>query len=239
MLAFDRSWLSRPLLLALACGSLLGFGGCGGAATGELGDELEGDGGDSGSTGSAGGSGGVSGGFGGSGGVPGGFGGTGSAGRGGTGSAGGSSGGAGFSGNAGSFSAGGDGGRGFGGSTSFAGSTGAAGTSSMPEPSVCVDLSSGLAGLPSQAFRAEDAMVNEYCGSSIADSSFTFQAICLPAPGNGQSCTSFYPEYLVTQLYECAGQSAASFLCGPREPLPDTDGCRGNECCYVLVGDCF
>jgi hypothetical protein len=107
----------------------------------------------------------------------------------------------------------------------------------MPGPSICVDISQGLAGLPSQAFPAPDAMVDEYCGPDFSADQ-VYQAICLPAPGNGQSCTSFYPDYLITQLYQCGKQSSASFLCGPHEPLRDTDGCRGNECCYVLVGDC-
>ena len=107
----------------------------------------------------------------------------------------------------------------------------------MAGPSICVDISNGLAGLPSQAFPAPDDMVDEFCGPGVSGLRVS-QAICLPSPGTGQSCTSFYPDYLITQLYQCGGQSSANFLCGPQQPLPDENGCRGDECCYVLVGDC-
>ena len=239
MLPCQRSRVSRSIFIVLGCGSLFGFGGCGGAATGELGGSSDGEGGTSGRTGSTGGTNGVNGTLGGSGGGGGtSLGGTGgsapgSGGSGGSGSGGvsGSFGGvAGFSGSA---NAGGAGVGGLG----FGGFSGGAGSSSMPGPSVCVDLSAGLAGLPSQAFPAEDAMVRAYCGPGFGNDR-VYQAICLPAPINGQSCSSFYPNYLISQLYQCGGQSTASSLCGPYEPLPDTDGCQGDECCYVLVGDC-
>jgi hypothetical protein len=224
MLPSYRAWLARPLLAAFGCGALFSLA-CGGVAIDgedEPGD-MFGDGG-SGFGGSAGGSA-TAGGNGGSG-ARGGAGGNGA--RGGAGGSGGS------------FSTGGVGGTGsagFAGTMSFAGASGSAGSVAMPESSVCVDLSGGLAGLPSQAFPASDELALDLCGSEFS-SSFEYQAVCLPAPGNGQSCSSFYPENLISLLYECGRQSSASFVCGPDRPLPGTVGCAGNECCYVLAGTC-
>lgn len=241
----DRTWLRR-ILTALGYGSLLSLA-CGGIAVdGELDPQAMGGsdmgGSDMGSRGMGGSSTGGSGGgqatggsgartgFGGAAGsVSGGGGGSGGSGGGGDGGGGGGAGGVSNAGAAG-FS----GAAGFAGT---AGSTGAAGSATMAEPSVCVNLDFGLAGLPSQAFPAEDALARDICGADF-DNSFVYQAICLPAPGNGQSCSSFYPENLISLLYECGLQGSANFVCGPGGPLPGSPGCIGNECCYVLGGNC-
>jgi len=229
MLPSYRAWLARPLLSVLGYGAALSLA-CGGMAI-----DGEGDQGDSFGAGGSN----FAGSFGGSGTAGGGSGGSGA--RGGAG------------GTAGSFSTGGIGGTGsagFAGTVSFAGSAasfageagsvgaaGSAGSASMEEPSLCVDLSAGLAGLPSQAFPADDDLASDLCGTDFRPG-FTYQAICLPTPVNGQSCASFYQEDLVSLLYECGGQSTASFVCGPDRPLAGTQGCVGNECCYVLAGIC-
>lgn len=230
---FDRAWLTRPILIALGAGTLLGAAACGGKAVGDYPDDPDfgDDGGTAGSFGSVGSVGGRSG-TGGRAGA-GGTGGGGDAGSGGYG---------GFGGQAGSVGIGGDGGSA--GSFSTAGSSGMAGSfntggsaGSMSEPSVCVNLDLGLAGLPMSAFPASDYLASQLCGGQY-DDDHVYQAICLPAPGNGQSCGSFYPKSLVGVLYDCGLQQEASFVCGPQRPPTETEGCIGNECCYVLGGTC-
>jgi len=205
------------LLAVFGYGALLGLA-CGGIAIdgeSDPGDLSGGDGG-SGFGGSVGGS--TTGGNG----ARGGAGGTGSGARGGAGGTG-SGGFAGAVGFAGSYG-------------SFAGDAGAAGSASMAGLSVCVDLGSGLAGLPSQAFPAGD-LGHDLCGPDFS-LGLVYQAICLPAPVNGQTCSSFYPQNLIGLLYECGRQSSASLVCGPQPPPPGTRGCAGDECCYALAGTC-
>jgi hypothetical protein len=231
---FDRAWLIRPILTALGAATLLGFAACGGKATGEYSDDpaLGDDGGTAGSLGSAGSVGSV-------GSVGGGAGRTGTGGRAGTGGAGGGAGGSVSSGGvAGSASTGGD--SGSAGSFGMAGSFNAggfAGSTSMPGASVCVNLDMGLAGLPMSAFPASDYLASQLCGGQY-DDDHVYQAVCLPAPPNGQSCSSLYPKNLIGLLYSCGFQREASFVCGPQRPPTDTEGCAGNECCYVLGGSC-
>ena len=231
---FDRAWLTRPILSALGAGTLLGFAACGGKAVGEYSDDpdFNDDGGTAGSLGSVG----SAGSLGGRSGSPG----TGA--RGGAGGSNGGDGGSvsygGYGGAAGSASIGGDGG--YSGSFGMAGSFNAggyAGSMSMSEPSVCVNLDYGLAGLPSSAFPASDYLASQLCGGQY-DDDHIYQAICLPAPPNGQSCSSLYPKNLIGLLYSCGLQQEASFVCGPQRPPTATDGCAGNECCYVLGGGC-
>jgi hypothetical protein len=105
------------------------------------------------------------------------------------------------------------------------------------ESSVCVNLDLGLAGLPMSAFPASDYFASQLCGGQY-DDDHIYQAICLPAPSNGQSCSSFYPKQLIGVLYSCGLQQEASFVCGPQRPPTATEGCAGNECCYVLGGSC-
>jgi hypothetical protein len=115
---------------------------------------------------------------------------------------------------------------------------GSAGSFGMPlDPSVCVDVSNGLAGLPSTAYGTDENTARAYCGSDFVEGQL-YQMICLPAPTGGQSCNAFYPPNLVSLLYECGYQSSASFVCDPRVPFSGTDGCIGNECCYVMGGGC-
>ncbi|HEU4582073.1 MAG TPA: hypothetical protein VFS67_27645 [Polyangiaceae bacterium] len=233
---FDRAWLTRRILTALGAGTLLGFAACGGKAVGEYSDDPDfaEDGGAAGTRGSVGAVGGGAG-AGGRASAGGGGGAAGTVANGGNGGDGGYSG---------SASIGGDGG--FAGSFGIAGSFNAggslntggfAGTVSMPEPSVCVNLDFGLAGLPTAAFPASDYLASQLCGGRY-DDEHVYQAICLPAPGNGQSCNSFYPKQLIGLLYSCGLQQEASFVCGPQRPPTATAGCVGNECCYVLGGDC-
>jgi len=244
MLPFDRTRLARQIVAIFGYGSLLGLA-CGGVAVdGELDpDEMAGRGGTSvtgGNGGSGGGSAtGGSGGVGaraGAGGSAGSISGSGGSGAGGfgTGGAAGYSGDGGFAGTSFAGSAGsGMAGAGMAGS----GMAGSAGAASMPEPSVCVNLDFGLAGLPSQAFPVDDNFARDICGGDF-DTGFVYQAICLPAPGGGQSCSSFYPESLISRLYACGFQNIATFVCGPERPPSGSDGCVGNECCYVLAGSC-
>jgi hypothetical protein len=230
MHSFDRAWLTRPIFAALGAGVLLGFAACGGKAEGidPNHPEYGGDDGDVGSVGSVGGR-------------------SGSAGTGGRAGAGGSGGTAGsvsdggdggYAGYAGSASTGGD--AGSAGSFGTAGSFnagGSAGSADLPSPSVCVNLDLGLAGLPMSALPTSAYFASTLCGGRY-DDDHSYQAICFPTPANGQSCNSFYPKSLVSLLYSCGSQQEASFVCGPQRPPTGTEGCLGNECCYVLGGSC-
>jgi hypothetical protein len=233
----DRAWLRRPLLIVLGAGTLLGFAACGGKAVGEYPYDTDGgdDGGTAGTRGSVGSVGGGAGSTG-----TGGRTGTGGAGGGGNGDAG-SGGYGGFGGQAGSASTGGYAGSfGAAGSVGMAGSAstgGYAGSSSLPEPSICVNLDLGLAGLPMSAFPASDYLASQLCGGQY-DDNHTYRAICLPAPPNGGSCNSLYPKQYIGLLYSCGAQQSATFVCGPQRPPTSTPGCAGNECCYVLGGSC-
>jgi len=230
---FDRAGLTRPILTALGVGTLLGFAACGGKAEGidpnhpEYGED---DGGGPGAIDNVGS-------------VGGGAGSTGTGGRAGTGGAGGGGG------TAGSVSYGGDGGysgsastggyAGYSGSASTggdAGYSGSAGSTSMSS-SVCVNLDLGLAGLPMSAFPASDYFASQLCGGQY-DDDHIYQVICLPTPPGGQSCNSLYTKSLIGLLYNCGLQHEASFVCGPQRPPTNTEGCAGNECCYVLGGSC-
>jgi hypothetical protein len=222
----DRAWLIRPILTALGAGTLLGVAACGGKAVGDYpGDpEFGEEGGAAGTRGSVGSAGG-------------GAGGGGRAGAGGGGGAAGSVSYGGYGGYSGSASAGAAGAAGSFGMAGSFNTGGYAGSMTMPEPSLCVNLDLGLAGLPTSAFAASDYLASQLCGGRY-DDDHVYQAICLPAPANGQSCNSFYPKQLIGVLYSCGLQQEASFVCGPQRPPTGTDGCAGNECCYVLGGDC-
>jgi hypothetical protein len=108
----------------------------------------------------------------------------------------------------------------------------------MPEESICVDLEGLLGGLPSNAFGVPDEQTpRDACGNDY-DPNAIYQIICLPRPPGGQSCTNFYPEGLIGELYSCGLQQGTDFVCGPSTPPPGSFGCAGNECCYVLGGGC-
>lgn len=238
----------RPILGALGCVTWIGLG-CGGAVVpgSEYLDEMGNDNvGQAGSTAAGGGTGGRSStDGGGTGGRSSGGGGTGDGGTGGRGSGGGGSGGiAGSAGTAGT-SFGGDGGTGFGGDGGTAGSAGsagsggvagAAGAASLEPNSICLTFDNFS--LPSSAFPVErESTARTFCGGAFSEE-LNYQIICLPRPPAGLSCGGFYPEDLIGDLYSCGPQGSADFLCGPQTPPAGSDGCVGNECCYVLAGGC-
>ncbi len=122
--------------------------------------------------------------------------------------------------------------------TGGGGVAGIGGAASMPDQSICVDLDRVLGGLPSSAFPlSSDAVPLAVCGGEFNPSSI-YQIICFPPAPGGQSCSSFYPESLIGQLYTCGFQQGADFVCGPSAPPSGSVGCAGNECCYVLGGGC-
>ncbi|MEY4549595.1 MAG: hypothetical protein RL685_5790 [Pseudomonadota bacterium] len=246
MSAFDRAWLARPILSALGCGTLVGLG-CGGAVApgSEYLDEMGGGiaqggsamaGGGTAGRGSTGGTGGSPASIGGTGGrTNGGSGGGGAGGVAGTGNGG--DGGSSFPAGAGgvSGSAGSVGMAGSAGSVGMAGSAGSvgmAGSTSMDDPSICVSFND----FPSSAFPADDQTANDICGSF--NETFRYEVICLPPAPGGLSCSSFYPEGLIGELYSCGLQQGTDIICGPSLPPSGSAGCAGNECCYVLAGGC-
>lgn len=129
------------------------------------------------------------------------------------------------------------GGAGSAGDTGSAGSVGMAGSSSLPGESICVDLDSLLGGQLSAAFPVVGELTpSRFCGGDY-DANLNYQIICLP-PAPFGSCAGFYPENLISELYSCGLQQGADFSCGPGAPPAGSEGCAGNECCYVLAGGC-
>lgn len=212
MTRLDREWLLRPILGVLGCGGLVGAQGCGGDAASPHGSRPA----DTASEDYA--------------------------------AVGGSFGEGANAGAAGAATSG------MGGS---AGNTGGMGGADVGETTVAIweytagDMPSADPPVPVQCRGIEGAILESageqfslapgsalaFCGRSLPYIDEAY-GLCLPAPPPGQTCAEAYPLSDVASIWSCGYDQIASYVCGGRPAAPGSNGCAGDECCYVFNGGC-